>query len=184
GALVFLLGLLATSCVVVISRLSELKLRTFNQALLRESRTDGLTGLANRRGWDEALQREEGRRQRYGYGYGIVVIDLDGFKQINDLQGHAQGDAVLINAAQAMREVVRDTDLLARVGGDEFTVLSLDPTSRGLTELVTRLRTALQQAGIQASIGSAMSAPQTTLDQTWSEADASMYRSKKRSSGR
>ena len=181
GALVFLLGLLATSCVVVISRHSELRLRGFNHALLRESRTDGLTGLANRRSWDEALQREEGRRQRYGYAYGILVIDLDGFKQINDQEGHAKGDAVLRNAADVMRAVIRDTDLLARVGGDEFTVLSLDPTSSGLAELVSRLRTALEQARIQASIGFAMSEPKTTLDQTWAKADASMYRSKGRS---
>lgn len=181
GALVFLLGLLATSCVVVISRHSEFSLRRFNSALLRESRTDGLTGLANRRSWDEALQREEGRRQRYGYVYGILVIDLDGFKQVNDQQGHAVGDEVLKTAAAAMRAVVRDTDLLARVGGDEFTVLSLDPTARGLDELVARLRSALEQTGIQASIGFAMSAPQATLDQTWSEADAAMYACKTRS---
>lgn len=108
------------------------------------------------------------------------MIDLDGFKQVNDRQGHARGDVVLKNAAEAMRAVLRDTDLLARVGGDEFTVLSLDPTSSGLDELVTRLRTALEQAGIPASIGSAVSEPQTTLDQTWSEADASMYRHKSR----
>lgn len=181
GGLVFLLGLMATSCVVAISRYSELSLRRFNRALLRESRTDGLTGLANRRSWDEALQREEGRRQRYSYVYGILVVDLDGFKQVNDEQGHAAGDQVLKTAAAAMRAVVRDTDLLARVGGDEFTVLSLDPTSRGLDELVARLRDALDQTGIQASIGFAMSAPQTTLDQTWSEADAAMYACKSRS---
>ncbi|MFM7312776.1 MAG: GGDEF domain-containing protein [Cyanobium sp.] len=183
GALVFLLGLLATSCVVAISRRSELSLRRFNRALLRESRTDGLTGLANRRSWDEAIQREEGRRQRYGHVYGILVVDLDGFKQVNDQLGHAVGDAVLKNAAEAMRAVVRDTDLLARVGGDEFTVLSLDPTSRGLDELVSRLRDALEQAGIRASIGFAMSAPQATLDQTWAEADARMYGCKTRSPG-
>lgn len=181
GVLVFLMGLLATSCVVVISRQSEFSLRRFNRALLRESRTDGLTGLANRRSWDEALQREEGRRQRYGHVYGILVIDLDGFKQVNDQQGHAVGDEVLKSAAAAMRAVVRDTDLLARVGGDEFTVLSLDPTARGLDELMARLRAALEQTGIQASIGCAMSAPQATLDQTWSEADASMYACKTRS---
>ncbi|MFM7651338.1 MAG: diguanylate cyclase, partial [Vulcanococcus sp.] len=62
------------------------------------------------------------------------MIDLDGFKQVNDQQGYAVGDQVLKSAAAAMRAVVRDTDLLARVGGDEFTVLSLDPTARGLDE--------------------------------------------------
>lgn len=80
-----------------------------------------------------------------------------------------------------MGAVIRDTDLLARVGGDEFTVLSLDPTSSGLAELVTRLRNALELARIEASIGFAISEPKTTLDQTWAKADASMYRSKARS---
>ena len=132
GAFVFLMGILATSAVVLISRRSEQQQRRLNLALLQESRTDGLTRLANRRAWDETLQREEGRRQRHGHRYGLVVVDLDGFKRINDVQGHQKGDQVLQTAAARMAAVLRETDLLARVGGDEFAVLSFNPTPAGL----------------------------------------------------
>jgi diguanylate cyclase (GGDEF)-like protein len=175
AALVFLMGLLATSSVVVISRRTELKLRRLNLALLHESRTDGLTRLANRRAWDETLLREESRRQRHGHRYGLVVVDLNGFKRINDEQGHHMGDRVLQTAASQMAAVLRESDLLARVGGDEFAVLSINPTSEGLQGLTQRLSQALEDAGIKASLGSALSQHQTTLEQTWAEADSAMY---------
>ena len=172
---VFLMGLLATSSVVVISRRTELKLRRLNLALLQESRTDGLTRLANRRAWDEALLREESRRQRQGHRYGLVVVDLNGFKRINDEQGHQMGDQVLQTAATQMAAVLRESDLLARVGGDEFAVLSINPTPEGLQGLTKRLRQALEDAGIEASVGAALSQHQATLEQTWAEADSAMY---------
>lgn len=178
AAFVFLMGLLATSAVVLISRRTELKLRQLNQALLQESRTDGLTRLANRRAWDEALLREESRRQRYGHRYGILVIDLDGFKRINDELGHQAGDQLLQTAAARMASVLRETDLLARVGGDEFAVLSCYPTPQGLGGLSERLQRALEEAGIQGSIGAALSRDLATLGQTWAEADGAMYRCK------
>lgn len=178
GAFVFLMGLLATAAVVLISRHTELKLRRLNRALLQESRTDGLTRLANRRAWDEALRREEGRRQRHGHRCGLVVVDLDGFKRINDEQGHQRGDQVLQTAAERMVAVLRETDLLARVGGDEFALLSVNPTPAGLDGLAKRLGQALAEAGIEASIGAAISRDQATLEQTWAEADGAMYRCK------
>lgn len=178
AAFVFLLGLLATSAVVLISRRTELKLRQLNQALQQESRTDGLTRLANRRAWDEALLREESRRQRYGHRYGILVVDLDGFKRINDELGHQVGDQLLQTAAAAMAAVLRESDLLARVGGDEFAVLSFNPTPQGLGGLSRRLQRALEAAGIHGSIGAALSREQATLEQTWAEADGAMYRCK------
>jgi diguanylate cyclase (GGDEF)-like protein len=178
AAFVFLMGLLATSAVVLISRRAELKLRQLNQALQQESRTDGLTRLANRRAWDEALQREESRRQRYGNSYGILVVDLDGFKRVNDELGHQVGDRLLQTAAAGMAAVLREADLLARVGGDEFAVLSFNPTPQGLSGLSKRLQRALEQAGIHGSIGAALSREQATLEQTWAEADGAMYRCK------
>ena len=175
AAFVFLMGLLATSAVVVVSRTSEGKLRQLNQALLEESRTDGLTRVANRRAWDEALNLEEGRRQRYGHSYGLVVVDLDGFKQINDQQGHQAGDQVLQMAAAQLAQQLRGTDLLARVGGDEFALLIFNPTPEGLEDMTHRLKQALNKAGIRASVGAAMSEAQATLDQTWAKADEAMY---------
>ena len=175
AALVFLMGLLATSSVVLVSRSSEGKLRQLNQALLEESRTDGLTRVANRRAWDEALNLEEGRRQRYGHSYGLMVVDLDGFKQINDQHGHQTGDQVLQMAATQLAQQLRGTDLLARVGGDEFALLIFNPTLEGLEDMTHRLRQSLNKAGIKASVGAAMSEAQTTLDQTWAKADEAMY---------
>ena len=175
---VLAMGLLATAAVVVVSRRSEVALRRLNEILLRESRTDGLTRVANRRAWDEALSMEESRRQRHGHRYGLIVVDLDDFKQINDQQGHLQGDQVLQTAASLLVGQLRSTDVLARVGGDEFALLIFNPSADGLQDLCERLHEALEEAGIRASIGSALSEPQTTLDQTWAEADAAMYQVK------
>ena len=180
SAFVFLIGLLATSAVVLMSRSSQIRMRRLNQVLAAESRTDGLTRVANRRAWDEALMREECRRRRHGHRYGLLVIDLDGFKQINDAQGHAQGDAILQKAAQELKDELRDTDLLARVGGDEFAVLVFHPSADCLDELVKRLGDRLQTMGIQASIGAVLSEADKSLEQTWSLADQAMYRVKGR----
>ena len=174
AALVFLMGSLATITMVLVSSNSEIRLRRLNGALLRESRTDGLTRIANRRAWEESLNLEESRRQRHGHQYGLVV-DLDGFKQINDEQGHQMGDQVLKIAASQLGAQMRSTDLLARVGGDEFALMLFNPSAAGLDELVDRLREALQACGVQASIGAAMSEPRTTLEQTWTKADEAMY---------
>ena len=95
-----------------------------------------------------------------------MVVDLDGFKQINDEQGHQMGDQVLQIAASQLSDQMRSTDLLARVGGDEFALMVFNPSASGLDELIDRLRDALQACGVQASIGAAMSEPRITLEQT------------------
>lgn len=173
--LVAAIGLAATGTLVLVSRRSEGQLLALNESLMQESRTDGLTRVANRRAWDEALTLEEGRRQRYGYRYGLVVVDLDGFKRINDQAGHSKGDAVLQQAAERLQEQLRTTDLVARVGGDEFALLVCNPEANGLEELVNRLRSALKAVGIEASMGAALSEGGATLEQTWANADAAMY---------
>lgn len=175
AALVFLFGLLATAGVVLMSRASAIQLQRLNQALMRESRTDGLTRIANRRAWDEALAREEKRRQRVRQDYGLLVVDLDGFKLINDQLGHQIGDQVLQTTASQLASQLRGTDVLARVGGDEFALLVFSPNASGLDDLRSRLQRKLTAAGIQASIGTAMSEQGSTLEQTWAKADAAMY---------
>lgn len=119
AGLVFVMGLLATAAVVVMTSRSEHKLRGLNQALRQRSRTDGLTRIAHRRASNEALALEEKRRQRHGHSYGLVV-DLDGFKLINDQEGHQIGDHALQITATQLASQLRNIDLLARVGGDEF----------------------------------------------------------------
>ena len=169
------MGIVATTALVLISNRSERRLRQLNRALLQESRTDSLTRIANRRAWDESLAREESRRQRHGQPYGLIVVDLDGFKQINDRRGHKTGDALLQAAAEQLGGQLRSGDVLARVGGDEFALLVFNPAEPGLADVVERLRKALETVGIAASIGAALSEPRTTLDQTWAKADAAMY---------
>ena len=87
------------------------------------ARTDPLTGLANRRVWDDELPRELARAGRYRQPVTIALLDLDRFKDFNDEHGHQAGDTLLRNAAAAWSEQTRDVDLLARFGGDEFAVL-------------------------------------------------------------
>ena len=89
----------------------------------RLSRTDHLTGTLNRRGFEEELGERLARFRRYGTPVGLVLLDLDGFKAVNDLRGHAAGDALLRDVAAAIDQTVRATDATSRVGGDEFAVL-------------------------------------------------------------
>lgn len=94
-----------------------------------EALTDVLTGLPNRRSFDQRLQEELRRAARYKHNFSLVMIDLDHFKRINDHYGHRIGDIALQEVARCLRNKVRDTDFLARFGGDEF-VLILPETSR------------------------------------------------------
>src|SRR5436305_8922380 len=83
------------------------------------ARTDELTGVANRRAWDEELRRELARASRFGYSMHVVMLDLDHFKDYNDAHGHPAGDALLREVGTVWRIVGRVTDFLARYGGDE-----------------------------------------------------------------
>jgi diguanylate cyclase (GGDEF)-like protein len=97
-----------------------------NEAHRRErelARTDQLTGIANFRWFEDQAQREMYAARRYGGPLSLAYLDLDGFKAVNDAYGHAAGDAVLCAVADSLRACLRPTDLIARVGGDEFAVL-------------------------------------------------------------
>ncbi len=84
---------------------------------------DPLTGLLNRRGLAPLLTREAQRLQRFGEGYALLVVDVDRFKGINDRHGHAVGDAVLVGLSALLRDLARDVDAVARLGGEEFWLL-------------------------------------------------------------
>ena len=91
--------------------------------LRRNSEEDGLTGLPNRRAFDRLLRREADLTCRYGGVFTLIVLDLDGFKQVNDRLGHAAGDALLKSLAASTRACLRASDTAARLGGDEFAIL-------------------------------------------------------------
>lgn len=112
-----LLGLLADQAAVAISNAS------LHQIISRQAYSDTLTGLPNRRALDERLEQEVQSARRNGYSFAVVMMDLDGFKDVNDTYGHSVGDDVLRTVFSQMARGVRNTDFLARYGGDELTLI-------------------------------------------------------------
>jgi diguanylate cyclase len=142
--------------------------------------TDPLTGLANHRRWWEALEVESARCARSGGHFAVAVIDLDGLKQVNDERGHLEGDLLLRVAGSTIRTTVRTSDEVARVGGDEFAVLAVDHDDDKVDGLIARLSDAFDGAGIEASIGAAVSDGGEPFMATYKRADEAMYAVKRR----
>lgn len=144
---------------------------------------DDLTGLMNRRRFQEELERHLAECRRYGMTGALLVLDLDGFKAVNDTHGHSAGDGVLCGVAEALRSRLRGTDIVARLGGDEFAVL----LPRGGVQAARRVAEALRRkvpAEVQAPDGTAIAvsvgfAPfvdeTASVDDVLASADASMY---------
>ena len=145
----------------------------------RSSRTDALTGVGNRRLWDEVVAAEEARCARYGDPAGVLVLDLDGLKKCNDVQGHAAGDELIRRTGQVLVEAVRTHDFVARLGGDEFGVLAIRTDGDGLEQLRRRLVRTLEKAGIHASLGAAARSTDVSLEEAVTAADAAMYEAKR-----
>ncbi|MEM1434083.1 MAG: diguanylate cyclase [Pseudomonadota bacterium] len=119
---------------------SRSALEAANTRLEQMAHTDPLTGLANRRSLMERLELEASRHTRSGLALGVLLIDLDHFKSVNDQHGHPVGDQVLYRIGEALREVCRDTDATARLGGEEFAVVAVDSSDDGPALLAERLR--------------------------------------------
>ena len=165
--------------------LLNLRLRTAAAEALR----DPLTGLPNRVLLDDRIEQALRRCRRTGERFTLIVVDLDGFKDVNDVRGHRAGDSVLRTLARRFETVVRESDTVARVGGDEFVVLSTETGSDDTaTALVRRLRHALREPfrvdgatiEIDGSIGWAVFPVNgTTSDELLSRADGQMYATKR-----
>lgn len=110
------------------------------ERLYQETITDSLTGLFNRRYFDNRIIQECHRASRYQRLFSIIILDIDGFKQANDLFGHSFGDEMLVKATKIFREVLRDGDTACRYGGDEFALILPETTKEGAVELAERLR--------------------------------------------
>lgn len=145
-----------------------------------EALVDPLTGLANRRAFDRRLEEEWKRSDRYGRPLGLVMLDLDGFKQLNDTRGHKEGDRVLRETAALIADRLREIDMAARLGGDEFAALCPETPSEGLDALTHSLAETLQGLAVGVSIGYASREPtdEEPLD-LLARADAAMYRNKR-----
>jgi diguanylate cyclase (GGDEF)-like protein len=112
--------------------------------LERESVTDALTGMYNRRYLDRRLGEEIGRASRYGLPLSVLLIDIDYFKKINDTHGHTVGDSLLRNIGTLFLETIRDSDVAARYGGDELMIIALNTDDASATFLAERLRTLVE----------------------------------------
>ncbi len=149
------------------------------ERLRAESLTDPLTMLYNRRGWVDLLTTEERRCRRFGHSAAVVIADLDGLKLVNDTNGHAAGDALIVRTAEALRQAVRSVDVVSRLGGDEFGILSVHCDCLGAEALSQRVRQALTEAGVAASFGISVRNPSSGLKDAWNEADRRMYEEKR-----
>ena len=174
------------------AELEELALRAGpaleNARRFREARQladlDALTGLHNRRYFHETLAREVARAHRYSRSLALIVLDLDDFKAVNDRIGHLSGDAVLAEAAERVRDVVRSADVACRVGGDEFAVILPESTLADADQLYKRLEAAvssrpLGHAGrLHLSAGVTELRPDDDAVTFFQRADEALYRAK------
>lgn len=170
-------------------RTSELELA--NQKLAELSTTDGLTGIRNRRWFDEVLQREYNRARREKEYLSILMLDIDYFKQVNDTYGHQVGDEALRVVARVLNsQIHRTTDVIARYGGEEFAIILSNTELSGASMVAERIRKSIEEQqiaidggafSITMSIGVMGDVPSNDVDgaDRWlKEADSALYKAK------
>jgi diguanylate cyclase (GGDEF)-like protein len=158
------------------------------QELKRQASQDSLTGLKNRRRFEEDLRTELARSHRYGVTGALLMLDLDHFKQVNDTLGHPAGDRVIADIATVLRGRTRETDVLARLGGDEFAIVlprcDLDEAQDVAAEIATAIRERMHAEKdippITASIGIAPfgTGQRLSYETVLGRADTAMYEAK------
>jgi diguanylate cyclase (GGDEF)-like protein/PAS domain S-box-containing protein len=161
--------------------------RARSTRLEEDARTDALSGLANRRSFDAAIAANEAD------DVAVLFVDLDGFKAVNDRLGHAAGDEVLRQVGARIRASIRDTDLAARIGGDEFAILCRDVTEDDVRRLARRLIDSVStpigltsgdaDVGVSIGIAIAASGAAPDLNRLVSLADEQLYEAKQRGKG-
>lgn len=149
--------------------------------LARAAVTDPLTGLVNRRGFEPLLTRELAHCARFGHPLCVAVIDLDGFKAVNDELGHHAGDRLLVELTAAWQRELRASDVLARAGGDEFVLMLPSTDVEHACAVLSRLATAGKQGF---SSGVAAAAPGDTTEDILRRADDACYRAKQTGRGK
>jgi diguanylate cyclase (GGDEF)-like protein len=164
---------------LVAARTQELEDK--NRQLEILSITDKLTGLFNRHKLDEALEAELALCSRYAVKFAVIMVDIDHFKQVNDAHGHGAGDMVLSTVAQILRLATRESDVVARLGGEEFLVICRHSGREAGMASACKLRTAIEQHGfsgvgrVTASFGVAVYREGDTVTTLLGRADAALY---------
>jgi diguanylate cyclase len=159
-----------------------------NAELQEISRVDGLTGLFNRRYWEEQFCREFKRNSRSKVQSSVIMLDIDNFKKINDTYGHPAGDEVIRTLAQIIKKATRETDFCGRYGGEEFTILLPDTAAENVQYLADRIRRLVEKMPVQYeqhSIAYTVSLGVAQFDEIFSDhmhwlecADKALYRAK------
>ncbi len=177
---VYLVGTSVVTLLIVSNLRRKLTHELTRTAL--EARTDKLTGVANRRSWDEALGRQLARRDP---ALSVLLIDLDHFKRLNDTYGHAAGDAALASVAAVLRGQARQSDILARVGGEEFALLLADCPLEHAAIRAEQIRAAVARTAstwetpVTISVGvAALPHHARTGEELMAAADAALYDAK------
>jgi diguanylate cyclase len=159
------------------------------ESALREAALDGLTGIANRRSFEQMLRRLAGETMNSGKDLSLLMVDIDHFKRVNDTWGHQTGDRVICHVAACLRQSVRGEDVVARYGGEEFAVLlphtdlsSAATVGENIRALLTReplrLEVTPPMAAITVSIGASAYDPGEPLAEWVARADEALYHAK------
>ena len=184
-------GLLATSlviCVVVIV------VNRFQGKLEALATVDPLTGVYNRRHFNQVIEHEMPRSKRYGHSIGFLMIDINGFKEINDRHGHQLGDEVLQEVARLLQQQVRESDIVVRYGGDEFLLLLIETNGRTAGKIEDVKQRILTETSLRNQTNPVFDFPVTfaigtalwtaddprTVGEVLTEADRRMYEEKER----
>lgn len=155
---------------------------------LTQARTDALTGLPNRRVFNEELARCLAAWRGFGAAFAVVLVDVDRFKGLNDQFGHLAGDAVLADVARALRTAVRAGDLAARFGGEEFAILLPSSDPLGAQQAVERVRTTIEETqfffdgafiSVTVSCGATHALSEDVAESLLKRCDAALYASKR-----
>lgn len=170
-------------------KIANQEMRSLVAQLAEASATDPLTGLLNRRAMTDRLNEEIGRYARHGHSFALIMADIDFFKKVNDQYGHDGGDHVLKSIAQRLRMHLRQEDVLARWGGEEFLILLPESDLQGAMVLADRLRRAICEQPfhynnfdfiVTMTFGLTPYAPSMSLDKNIIVADQALYIGKQR----
>lgn len=168
---------------------NRLQLQKANALLHDISRTDGLTGLLNRKTWEQSLNSEFMRYQRHKHAASLIMFDIDHFKLVNDNHGHPAGDEVIRQTASAVMEGIRNIDIAGRYGGEEFAVILMGTDATGAKVVAERLRKTVEALTVTyeektiqftISLGVSELSERITDPTMWiNNADRGLYRAKR-----